>query len=129
MDPLTPILAWLGLIPLMITNGIVRESFYGKTLDELRSHQLSTLTGIMLLLIYTFLVFPWLGIESVHHALKVGGLWVLLTVLFEFAFGHFIAGHSWKRLFFDYNLLAGRVWIVFLIALGLAPWTVVLLRG
>ena len=38
-----------------------------------------------------------------------------MTVAFEFGFGHFVAGHSWQRLLGDYNLLEGRVWLLFLL--------------
>ena len=41
---------------------------------------------------------------------------------FEFSFGHFVAGHSWSRLFQDYNLFAGRLWVLVLLWLTLAPY-------
>ncbi|MFM7792818.1 MAG: hypothetical protein ACKO90_33610, partial [Microcystis panniformis] len=51
----------------------------------------------------------------------IGLIWLVLTVGFEFLFGHFIAGHSWSRLGQDYNLLAGRVWIFVLLVITFAP--------
>ena len=41
---------------------------------------------------------------------------------FEFMFGRFVMGHPWSRLLQDYNLLQGRVWVVFLAWLALAPY-------
>lgn len=44
-----------------------------------------------------------------------------LGVAFEFLFGHYVAGHSWERLLHDYNLVAGRVWLILLVWVALAP--------
>lgn len=115
------IVAWLPMIVIGISNGILRESTYGKYLDELRAHQISTLTGILFFSLYIgALVYFW-DIESSSQAITIGLIWLLLTVGFEFLFGHFIAGHSWSRLGQDYNLLAGRVWIFVLLVITFAP--------
>ena len=42
------ILAWLGLMPIAILNGVLRESTYGKVVGEVTAHQISTATGILL---------------------------------------------------------------------------------
>jgi apolipoprotein N-acyltransferase len=47
-----------------------------------------------------------------------------MTVIFEFGFGHYVAGHSWSHLLADYNLLAGRVWFLFLIWIALLPYVI-----
>ena len=40
--------SWVGLVVLAIANGAIRENTYGKILSELRAHQLSTVTGLLL---------------------------------------------------------------------------------
>ncbi|MDY6953749.1 MAG: hypothetical protein SWE60_19755 [Thermodesulfobacteriota bacterium] len=45
-----------------------------------------------------------------------------MTILFEFLLGHFLLGHSWGRLFHDYNLLKGRLWSLLLVWTALAPY-------
>ena len=35
-------------------------------------------------------------------------------MLFELGFGHWVAGHPWSRLLADYDLLAGRIWVLVL---------------
>ena len=52
-----------------------------------------------------------------------------MTVAFEFLFGHYVAGHSWDRLLHDYNLFAGRVWVVVLVWVTVAPYLFFRLRG
>ena len=122
------VLGWLGLLPIMIANGVARQSLYGSSMSELLAHQVSTITGVILLLAYTWLLLPRLGIDSPRRAWMAGGLWLGLTVVFEFGFGHFVAGHSWSRLFQDYSLLEGRVWSLFLVVVFVAPWLALRVR-
>jgi hypothetical protein len=35
---------------------------------------------------------------------------------------YFIMNHPWPRLFHDYDILEGRVWILFLIWIAVAPY-------
>jgi hypothetical protein len=116
------LLAWLPMVALAIANGLARQSWYGKHLSELRAHQVSTLTGILLLGTYMWLVIRHWRPESGAQAWAVGFLWLAMTVAFEFLFGHFVAGHSWNRLLADYNLLAGRLWALFLLWVTIAPY-------
>jgi hypothetical protein len=115
------ILAWIPMAFLAILNGTLRESTYGKRLHELRAHQVSTVMGMGLFGIYIGLISRIWQTQSVPQALTVGLIWLVLTVCFEFIFGHFVARHSWQRLLRDYNLLAGRLWILILAWITLAP--------
>ena len=122
-------LSWLGLLPLMIGNGVLREAVFAPRMDELLAHQVSTATAVIILALYTYLVFPLLRIRSERHAWRIGFLWVGLTVAFEFGFGRFVMGHPWSRLLADYNLWAGRVWLLFLIGVVIAPWSALAVRS
>lgn len=115
------ILAWIPMIFIGIINGIVREVTYGKYLSELRAHQVSTITGVLLFGFYIWALTHLWSIESPEQALTIGLIWLGLTVVFEFTFGHYVAGHSWSQLLSDYNILSGRVWMVVLIWMAIAP--------
>ena len=115
------ILAWIPMIFIGIINGILREVTYGKYLTELRAHQVSTIIGVLLFGCYIWTLTRLWGFESLQQALIIGFIWLGLTIVFEFTFGHYVAGHSWSRLLSDYNVLAGRVWIVVLIWIAIAP--------
>ena len=115
-------LAWLGMVVLAIVNGIIREKFYSQLMSELSAHQLSTLLAIILFGIYIFALTGFFQIQSAKQAFMIGGIWLIMTVIFEFVFGHYMAGHSWSRLFMDYNILVGRVWIFVLIWTFTAPY-------
>lgn len=116
------LLAWVLMIPLAITNGVLRQTTYGKHMPELRAHQVSTLTGIVVFGAYIWAVAALWPFPSAATAWRVGLLWAAMTIVFEFGFGRYVAKHSWSRLFTDYNLLKGRVWLLFLIWLAVAPY-------
>ncbi len=112
---------WLGLAALAIANGAIREKTYGKALSELRAHQLSTVTGMLLFGVFIWLLVEMWPMASPRQAMVIGGLWLVMTILFEFVFGHFVMGHSWGKLLYDYNLYQGRIWVLVLLWTATAP--------
>lgn len=115
-------LSWTGMVVLAILNGTVREKSYGRFIQELYAHQLSTLTGLILFGLYIWALTGIYPIESSSQAYLIGGMWFIMTILFEFIFGHFIMGHPWMKLLHDYNLLQGRLWLLVLIWTAIAPY-------
>jgi hypothetical protein len=114
-------LAWIPMVFIAIVNGIAREKGYGRHMSELRAHQVSTLTGIAVFTIYAWALGRIWPLASAVQALAVGGIWLALTVAFEFLFGRLVRRLSWRLLAGDYNLLRGRVWPVFLLWLAALP--------
>lgn len=113
---------WLILAVVAIYNGILRQATYGRHLSDLAAHQLSTITGILATGGVVWTLNHFWSIGSAKEAWIIGACWLLMTVIFEFGFGHWIAGHSWSRLLADYNLLAGRVWLLFLAWITVVPY-------
>lgn len=113
---------WLVLMLLAIANGILRETLLSPRFTELAAHQLSTLSGIVLTGLVAGLFARRWPLASPSQAWLVGICWLMFTLLFEFTFGHYLAGHSWARLLQDYNLLAGRVWPLFLLWVAVMPY-------
>jgi hypothetical protein len=116
------ILMWVPMVLIAFGNALVREGWYGKHLSELRAHQISTATCVLLFGVYIWVLVRTWQPDSPRQAFAVGLAWLGLTVAFEFLFGHFVAGHPWGRLFHDYNIFAGRVWILVLIWIAVAPY-------
>lgn len=114
-------IAWIALAVIAIANGIIREYSYGKWVSELTAHQLSTISAIALSGLLVFLLHHSWPLQSSGQAWVIGGVWLGLTIIFEFGFGHFIVGHTWSRLFADYNLFAGRLWLLFLVWILIVP--------
>jgi hypothetical protein len=123
------VIAWLPLMVIGILNGILRQSGYGKYVGELTAHQISTLTGIILMGLYIWWLTGVWKIASPGQAVVIGLIWLGMTVVFEFFFGHYVAGHPWKRLFHDYNIFEGRLWALVLIWITVAPLVFYKLRS
>ncbi|MET0027825.1 MAG: hypothetical protein ABW101_09330 [Candidatus Thiodiazotropha sp.] len=113
---------WLVLAVIAILNGGLREKFYAPLMNELTAHQLSTFSAIVLFSLCIWIFTGLWPIASARQAVTIGMMWLAMTVAFEFVFGHFVMGHSWERLFHDYNILRGRVWILVLIWTSVAPY-------
>jgi hypothetical protein len=114
--------SWIGMVILAILNGAAREKIYGPAMRELSAHQLSTFIGLILLGIYIWILTGIYRIESTSQAFVIGSMWFIMTILFEFIFGHFIMRHPWSELFHDYNLFKGRVWLLVPIWTAIAPY-------
>ncbi len=116
------LIAWFAMLLVSVANGALRDFTYGRYLPELLAHQLSTLSGIVLLggVIYLF-VRRWPP-ASARQALSIGLFWMVLTVAFEFLFFHYAGGHSWGELLANYDLPGGRLWPVLLAWVAFAPY-------
>jgi hypothetical protein len=123
------VLLWVPMLVIAVANGALRQATFAKVMPELRAHQLSTLIGAVLMgLFIWFVVRTWPPTSS-RHAILIGLVWLLLTVAFEFFMGLVLAHRPLSQVLDDYNLLAGRVWVLFLIWLALAPWVFFRIRA
>ncbi len=113
--------AWLIMLFVSIANGAVRDFTYGPRMTELAAHQLSTVTGILLLGVVIWRFLRADPPSSASHALAIGLAWMALTVAFEFLFFHFVGGHSWSALAANYRLFDGRLWVLVLVWIAAAP--------
>ena len=121
-------IAWIPMVFIAIANGAVRQLGYGRFLSELFAHQLSCLIGILLFLTYTWCLSCYWQLESFRQAFTIGLIWLTLTILFEFLFGHYVTKVPWGKLLHDYNILEGRLWVLVLIAVLMAPYAVFRIR-
>jgi hypothetical protein len=123
------VVAWFPMVFLGIINGAIRQFGYGRSMSDSRSHQLSSLIGLLLLVAYISIITIPLPLHSSQQAMMVGLMWLCLTVTFEFPFGHYVAKHSWHRLRHDYNLTAGRLWLLFPAAVAATPYLIFRIRS
>jgi hypothetical protein len=114
-------LVWIEMLVLAIANGAARESLLVPRLGTTTAHVISTLVLSVLIFIAGSLAMPWIAPASLRDAWTIGVVWVLLTLAFEFLAGHFIFGRPWKVLLADYDLAAGRIWILVLIVTLITP--------
>jgi uncharacterized membrane protein (UPF0136 family) len=115
------IIAWLGGSALGIVNGVARELLYKDQVGDQAAHYISTATLVALLAFYMWVLERRRPIPSRRTAIKIGGMWLLLTILFEFGFGHYVDGKPWSVLLRDYDVTDGRVWSLVVIWIGIGP--------
>jgi hypothetical protein len=116
------IVGWFGLLMIAMVNGALRDLVYKPFLGDLLSHQVSVVIGILLFGFFIwFLIKRW-PLSSSSQTWIVGFMWLCMTVAFEFLFFHYARGVPWSVLLHDYNILEGRLWILVLVWVTIAPW-------
>jgi hypothetical protein len=118
------IAAWLGMMALAVLNGIVRDKAYGPRMGELAAHQVSTVVLLALFGAYFYALERLWPLASAATAWVIGAAWLIMTLLFETALGRFVAREPWRRILADYNLLAGRLWILVPLWVLCGPWAI-----
>jgi len=115
--------AWIGGAVLGVLNGTVRESTYRARVGERRAEQLSTLSLVAALAAYFSILDRRWPIPDASEAFRIGRTWVVLTVGFEFGFGHYLDPNrkSWSELAANYHLARGRLWPLVLAFMLVGP--------
>jgi hypothetical protein len=114
--------AWLLFMVTAIANGAFRESLLLPRFGSEVGHWISTamLCVLLVIEIVVFLAIVGDG-ESSGDLLALGAMWLVLTLLFEFGFGHWVAKKPWRKLLADYNVLEGRAWPAVLLVILFTP--------
>jgi hypothetical protein len=123
------IAVWLLLLAAAVANGAIRETFIVPRTGAGVGHLISTVMLCLAILALTWLAIGWIHPVSRREAWMVGGVWLALTLAFEFLAGHYLFGNPWSRLFEDYNVLRGRVWLLVLVTTACAPPIAASARG
>lgn len=113
---------WVLFAVLTIINGAIRTFWYAPKVGELKGHQISTIIAIAYVLIVSFLFVGKIETDVTKtDLLMIGVFWLIITIIFEFGFGHYIMDHPWSKLLADYNILKGRLWGLFLLTTVISP--------
>jgi hypothetical protein len=115
---------WLLILVLANLNGFLREAWLVPPLGDQVGRAVSTIALSGLVLLVTWLSIRWIGPRRWGEAMKIGVFWLLLTLAFEFLVGRYVLAKPWPVLLEDYDLSRGRIWIIVLLVVLLAPpWT------
>jgi hypothetical protein len=111
---------WLVMLVAAFINGAIRELLIVPQVGEQVGHFLSVfvLSGVIFGITYLFI--SALGPLPARMLLGVGLFWLVLSLLFEFGFFHYVMHAPWSKLLADYNIFRGRllsvVWLTTLFA-------------
>ena len=121
---LRAVAVWFGILVLASLNGAARGVWIIPRLGETMGRAVSTVILCGLVFFLTWLTIGWIRPTFSGEALKVGVVWLCLTLAFEFLVGHYVFGNTWSALLADYDLSRGRIWIAVLVLTLLSPlWT------
>jgi hypothetical protein len=115
------LMVWFVMLIVASANGAFREAVLIPKTGETLGRAISTLMLTVLIVLLTWLTIRWIHPRSARQGWMIGVFWVALTLAFEFLGGRYLFGKSWSELTEDYNVLQGRIWILVLLATGLAP--------
>lgn len=94
---------WLVVMAVEFVHGTLRWIFLRPRVGDFRSSQIGVFTGSVLLLLIVYVCEPWMALQGFADCLRVGLLWVGLTL----AFGRYLVGRSWESIAAEYNLSLG----------------------
>lgn len=115
------VVAWILMVFIAIANGALRQLAFAKTMSEARAHQLSTLIGSVVIGAFIWFIIRTYPPSSNSQALSIGMVWGVSTIIFETFMGLLLQHRSVRAILHEYNVFAGRVWLLFLIWLIVAP--------
>lgn len=118
---LASVAVWAGLAILAILNAVVRELLIAPVVGDYWGHVTSTVTFLSGLSVVSYLYFGRYRNHSFRELVAIGIMWPVMTIVFEFGFGHYIMGNTWDALLADYNLLAGRLWSLVPLSMAAVP--------
>ena len=120
---------WLLLLVIAILNGGVREGWIIPRWGSRTGHIVSTLMLAALIVLTAWISVRWVRLSTPAGAVRVGILWLVLTLAFEFLAGHYLFRRGWASLWAEYDLSQGRIWVLLPLVTFLAPLLVGYLRG
>jgi hypothetical protein len=120
---------WLLFMVLAMLNGTLRVKVLTPFLGGKWSLPLSGILLAVAIFLVTYAFIPKLKPPRQAGYWMIGGLWVLLTLAFEFLFGHYVIGESWSSLLEAYNIRKGNLWSLVVVVIFIAPAASAKLRG
>lgn len=120
---------WFLFMVLAVLNGTLRVKVLTPFLGSKWSLPLSGILLSAVIFLVTYALIPKLKPRLKAGYWMIGGLWVLLTLAFEFLFGHYVIGESWSSLLEAYNIRKGNLWSLVVVVIFIAPAASAKLRG
>ncbi|WP_214401446.1 hypothetical protein [Pseudonocardia lacus] len=119
---------WSALLVVALLNGTLRQLVTQPLLGEQAARRLATLLLLVVLTSWAWWLHHRWPIRGPGAAWAIGGVWVALTLGFEVGFGRLVEGLSWSAVFADYDLTAGRIWVLVPLWMLVLPSVVRLLQ-
>ncbi|MBF6056752.1 MULTISPECIES: hypothetical protein [Thiomicrorhabdus] len=120
---------WLVIAALAIANGAFREKVLIAYLGEKAALPLSGLSLSLIVFLTAYLLFSLIGIYKRKVYFIIGFQWVIMTLIFEFLFAHFVVGKTWIDILQTFNVFKGDLFVVVLVVSFFSPFIIAKLKG
>jgi hypothetical protein len=120
---------WLGIVCFAVVNGMVRDEIVAPRLGENFALPLSGFILSIIVFVVAYFSFSFMGAKTRITCVFIGIQWVLMTLTFEFVFGHFVVGKSWSDLIQVFNVARGNLFLLVLFVSFLSPSIVAKTKG
>jgi hypothetical protein len=112
---------WVVIIVAESLHGIARVVFLQPRVGDFKVRQIAVFTGSAMILAIAGASVRWIGAARVSALLRIGLLWLGLTLGFEILLGRFLMRYSWEKIASDYNILKGGLLPIGLLVLTISP--------
>lgn len=119
---------WLFIMLVETLHGVLRGLLLVPRVGEETAGRIGWPIGLVIVLGISIALAPWIAIRDTSALLRLGGLWAVLTLIFELTIG-LLRGLDLPRLLAELNPLAGGLTIYSLAVMFLAPLLAARLRG
>jgi hypothetical protein len=121
--------SWVVILVCAVLNGALREKVLMSALGSFTGFIASGLILSTCIFVVALAAAPSYGrMQSIQWVL-VGACWLVLTLVFESGFGHFVQHNSWRELLEAYTFKGGNIWPIVLVMTLISPWLAAKLRG
>ena len=103
---------WLVLLVAAFINGGIRELLIVPRVGEQIGHVIGVVVFSGAIFGVTAVFVKALGPLPSSTLLYIGLFWLILSLLFECGFFHYVMHEPWEKLLADYNIFRGRLLIV-----------------
>lgn len=115
------VLTWLIILVFAILNGTLREKYLFLYFEQDTAFLISGILLCVIVFIVSYSCIKWLGVLRRHHCFLVGLFWLILTLVFEFAFGMLLLNKNFAQMLEAYLLKDGNIWSIVLLFVFLSP--------
>ena len=103
---------WLVMLIAAFVNGAIRETLIVPRMGDQIGHIVGVIGLSSAVFVIAYVFVKTLGTLPSSTLLLVGLFWLVLSLLFEFGFFHYVMHEPWEKLWADYNVFRGRILIV-----------------
>jgi hypothetical protein len=108
----TWIAGWTGMLALALANGTLRALVVQPAIGEEAARRVATAVLLGALTGYVWWLHRRRPIPTAGQAWAVGLTWTGLTLAFEFGWGGLVEGLPLSTMLADYDVTAGRIWVL-----------------